>query len=252
MTKLSVNVNKFALLRNSRDTNYPDLIRMAGRAIGAGAHGITVHPRPDQRHIRYSDVPEIRALTSEQGVEFNIEGNPVPEFLDLVMSSPPEQCTLVPDAIDQLTSDHGWDLLQHGASLTPIIKRLQGAGIRVSLFMDPDLKGMELAKSAGADRVELYTEPYARAFGSATGEAVWSRYDAAARHATEIGLGVNAGHDLNLDNLPRFLTISGISEVSIGHAIVVESFDFGYEETLKRYLEIVTRGRGSVRRSSST
>lgn len=239
MTCLSVNVNKFALLRNSRDTNYPDLETMAERAILAGVHGITVHPRPDERHIRQSDIAPLRALTTRYGVEFNIEGNPTPAFLGLVAAHPPEQCTLVPDARDQLTSDHGWDLAEHGESLGPIIRELRQQGIRVSLFMDPEPEGMERARAAGADRIELYTEPYARAFGTAREDPVWSRFDQAARHAASLGLGVNAGHDLNLRNLGPFLRIGPILEVSIGHAILVESFDFGYEETLKRYLAIV-------------
>ena len=242
MTRLSVNVNKFALLRNSRGTNYPDLGHMAARAIATGVHGITVHPRPDQRHVRYSDIAPLRKLTRERGAEFNIEGNPVGEFLDAVLEDPPEQCTLVPDVRDQLTSDHGWDLARGGADLVPVVHRLQGRGIRVSLFMDPDPDGIDRARSVGADRIELYTEPYARAFGTDRETLVWSRFETAARHAQAIGLGVNAGHDLNLRNLGRFLEIPSILEVSIGHAIVVESFDFGYEETLRRYLEIVKRG----------
>lgn len=249
MTCLSVNVNKFALLRNSRDTNYPDVGAMAERAILTGVHGITVHPRPDQRHIRYSDVPVLRKLTREYGVEFNIEGNPTPEFLSLVLEAGPEQCTLVPDTRDQLTSDHGWNLAETSGLLTPIVCQLQDSGIRVSLFMEPDLPGIDRAKAVGADRIELYTEPYARAFGTAREDEVWSRFARASSHASERGLGVNAGHDLNLKNLGRFLEIPSILEVSVGHAIVVESFDFGYEETLRRYLAIV--GRDTCRSSSS-
>lgn len=239
MTSLSVNVNKFALLRNARGTNYPDLSEMAVRAIRQGAHGITAHPRPDQRHIRYTDIPMLRTLTRAHGVEFNIEGNPTDTFLDLVCLDPPEQCTLVPDAAGQLTSDHGWSLGDASGSLEPAIGRLRRAGVRVSLFMDANAKGMARARELGADRIELYTEPWARAFRTDREEAVWKRFSEAARKAQEAGLGVNAGHDLNLGNLGRFLEIPGILEVSIGHAIVVESFDFGFEETLRRYLEIV-------------
>ena len=240
MTKLSVNVNKFALLRNSRDTDYPNLCDMSRRAIGAGAHGITVHPRPDQRHIRYSDVARLAELTAQHpGVEFNIEGNPVRDFIEIVLKVPPDQCTLVPDDPDQLTSDHGWDLRRDAARLAPVIRDLQQAGVRVSLFMDPAPDQINLVPSTGAERIELYTEPYARAFGTADEDEVWERFAKAASHAETLGLGVNAGHDLNLQNLPRFLKIPGILEVSIGHAIVVESFDYGFEETLRRYLEIV-------------
>ncbi len=240
-TKLSVNVNKFALIRNSRDTDYPNLAHMAERAIAAGVHGITVHPRPDQRHIRYSDVHELSALTARHpDVEFNIEGNPIPDFLRIVKDVRPDQCTLVPDDPNQLTSDHGWDLAKDGDPLAFVVSDLQETGIRVSLFMDPVAEQIDRVKTVGAERIELYTEPYARAFGTSDEDTVWSRFDAAAAHAESLGLGVNAGHDLNLENLPRFLTIKSILEVSIGHAIVVESFDHGFEGTLARYLEIVS------------
>ncbi len=239
MTKLSVNVNKFALIRNSRDTDYPNVARMAERAIAAGVHGITVHPRPDQRHIRYSDVHDLSGLTGgHPDVEFNIEGNPIPDFLKIVKAVRPDQCTLVPDDPKQLTSDHGWDLAKDGDGLAFVVSDLQEAGIRVSLFMDPVTEQIDRVKTIGAERIELYTEPYARAFGTSDEDTVWSRFNAAAAHAESLGLGVNAGHDLNLDNLPRFLTIKSILEISIGHAIVVESFDHGFEGTLARYLEI--------------
>jgi pyridoxine 5-phosphate synthase len=240
VTRLSVNVNKFALLRNSRDTDYPNLETMARRAIAAGVHGITVHPRPDQRHIRYSDVPVLGALTAKHdGVEFNIEGNPTPEFLDLVEQARPDQATLVPDDPGQLTSDHGWNMDSSVESLGPVVDRLKNAGIRVSLFMDPSTEWIDRVPDVGADRIELYTEPYARAFGTSEAGTTWDRFRAAADHARSIGLGVNAGHDLNLDNLGRFLEIEGVLEVSIGHAIVVESFDYGFEGTLERYLKLV-------------
>ena len=240
MTKLSVNLNKFALLRNSRDTDYPNVLTMARRGIASGVHGITVHPRPDQRHTRYSDVRDLSRLTGEHpAIEFNVEGNPVPEFLEIVEETRPDQCTLVPDAPDQLTSDHGWDLETEGERVAPLIRRLQDAGIRVSLFMSPVPEQIDVAKSIGADRIELYTEPYARAYGGEESGDIWSRFERAATHACDIGLGVNAGHDLNLGNLARFLEIPGILEVSIGHAIVVESFDYGFEGTLERYLKIM-------------
>ncbi len=241
MTKLSVNVNKIALLRNSRDTDYPNVGSMAERAIAAGAHGITVHPRPDQRHIRYSDVHELSELTGRHpGIEFNVEGNPIPEFLKIVGEVRPDQCTLVPDDPNQLTSDHGWNLTQDGHRLLPIVNDLQSAGIRVSLFMDPVREQIDRVVEIGAERIELYTEPYARAFGTGDEDAVWNRFSQAALHADSLGIGVNAGHDLNLRNLPKFLTIRPIQEVSIGHAIIVESLDHGFEPTLARYLKIVS------------
>ena len=241
MTKLSVNVNKFALLRNSRDTDYPNVTRMAERAIAAGAHGITVHPRPDQRHIRYSDVHELSALTRHHpDVEFNIEGNPIADFLEIVGEVRPDQCTLVPDDPNQLTSDHGWNLEEDCNSLVPIVNDLQSAGVRVSLFMEPVREQIDRVRSVGVRRIELYTEPYARAFGTSDEDAVWNRFAEAADHAESLGIGVNAGHDLNLKNLPKFLAIKLIEEVSIGHAIVVESFDHGFEGTLARYMKIIS------------
>ena len=242
MTKLSVNVNKIALIRNSRDTDYPNVSNMARRAIAAGAHGITVHPRPDQRHIRYSDVHELSALTGRHpDVEFNIEGNPIPDFLKIVKDVRPDQCTLVPDDPNQLTSDHGWNLEKDSESLRSIVSDLQSAGIRVSLFMDPVREQIGRVKHVGAERIELYTEPYAHAFGTSDEDAVWKSFSEAALHAESLEIGVNAGHDLNLQNLPKFLTIKPILEVSIGHAIVVESFDHGFEGTLGRYLEIISK-----------
>ncbi len=242
MTKLSVNLNKFALLRNARGTDFPNLIKMARRTIAAGVHGITVHPRPDQRHVKYSDVYDLSQLLDEhRTVEFNIEGNPIPRFVDIAREVKPTQCTLVPDATEQLTSDHGWNLHEDRERLHPIIQDLRADGIRVSLFMDTELEQIDIARAIGADRVELYTEQYARAFGTRSQEEVYDRFRSAAAHAQSSGLGVNAGHDLNLENLGFFLSIPGILEVSIGHAIVVESFDHGYEGTLRRYLEIIAK-----------
>lgn len=239
MTKLSVNLNKFALLRNSRDKDLPNLVGMARRCIRTGVHGITVHPRPDQRHTRYQDVFDLAAVTAEQSVEFNIEGNPTRFFLDIVKKVKPTQCTLVPDAPQQLTSDHGWDLGRHGNRLQPIIADLREAGIRASLFLDPDLAQVDRVPATGADRIELYTEAYADAFGGDSQDEVLGNYRRAALHARQLGLGVNAGHDLNLKNLGLFLTIPGILEVSIGHAIAVDSLDYGLENCLHRYLKIV-------------
>ena len=239
MTKLSVNLNKFALLRNSRGKDLPNLVAMARRCIAAGVHGITVHPRPDQRHTRYRDVFDLAAVTAEESVEFNIEGNPTPFFLDMVKKARPTQCTLVPDAPRQLTSDHGWDLRRDGNRLQPIIADLRESGIRASLFLDPDLAQVERVPATGADRIELYTEAYADAFAGGSQGEVLHNYRRAALHARRLGLGVNAGHDLNLQNLGLFLTIPGILEVSIGHAIALDSLDHGLENCLRRYLEIV-------------
>jgi pyridoxine 5-phosphate synthase len=241
MTKLSVNVNKFALLRNSRGGDLPNVLHMAKRCIRAGAHGITVHPRPDERHIRYRDAREIgEYIRTLPDIEFNIEGNPAPKFIELVKLIQPDQCTLVPDDPGQLTSDHGWNLERDGESLKPIISSLHADGIRVSLFMDPELRQVRLANDTGADRIELYTEAYARAFGSKSRDRLLDSYSRCAAVAIAEGLGVNAGHDLNLRNLGAFLgRVNGVAEVSIGHALVVESFDRGLEDTVRRYLHIV-------------
>jgi pyridoxine 5-phosphate synthase len=240
MTAFSVNLNKIALLRNARGTGYPDVLSFARRAIAVGVHGITVHPRPDQRHTTYQDVHELAALVRQHpGLEFNVEGNPVPAFMDLVEMAHPDQVTLVPDAESQVTSDHGWDLAGGVRDVETIVAKLKAHAIRVSLFMDPDPEAIELARRTGADRVELYTEPYAGAYASARQDEVLEHYRNAALHAQSLGLGVNAGHDLNLHNLAAFLTIPNILEVSIGHAVIVESFDYGWEETLRRYLAIV-------------
>ncbi|MBD3318215.1 MAG: pyridoxine 5'-phosphate synthase [Chitinivibrionales bacterium] len=243
MTKLSVNVNKFALLRNSRDGDIPNVLLMAKRCVEAGAHGITVHPRPDERHIRYTDAVEIGAyVDSLSAVEFNIEGNPTPRFLELVHKVKPDQCTLVPDSPEQLTSDHGWDLECEGERLTAVVRELRAAGIRASLFMDPVVERIALAPATGAERIELYTEAYAKAFAGGDYEAVLRRYKEAADFGAAKGLEINAGHDLNLRNLRPFLdALRTVREVSIGHALVVEAFDYGLEETVRRYVDIVTQ-----------
>ena len=232
MPQLSVNLNKIALLRNSRTLGIPSVLDAARTCIEAGAAGITVHPRPDERHIRRSDVHELAKMVT---VEFNIEGNPFPEFMELVRGIRPTQCTLVPDTPGQFTSDHGWDLATDSERLKPAVAELRDLGIRVSLFMDPDLDQIERVPDVGADRVELYTEPYASAFGSPTGEAVLAGYTRAAAKAQSLGLGVNAGHDLNLDNLPDFCVIPDILECSIGHALVADALWMGLGEAVKRY-----------------
>ena len=247
MTVLSVNLNKIALLRNSREGNYPNVVEHAQLCIDQGAEGITVHPRPDQRHIRPSDVRQLAALVSPiADVEFNIEGNPFapamadyPGFIELAEETQPDQWTLVPDGDDQLTSDHGFDLTSSGKQLAPIIQRLQKQGMRVSLFMDPNLEQIKLASQIGADRIELYTGPYAAAWGTDQLQVVFEQHLAAAELATELGMGVNAGHDLNLDNLTKFASIPGLLEVSIGHAFTVDSLAMGMANAVQAYRELL-------------
>lgn len=234
MTKLSVNLNRVALLRNSRPLTMPSVTQAAQVCMDAGAHGITVHPRPDERHIRKTDVYELKEVIA--GVEYNIEGNPFPEFMEMVRDVRPDQCTLVPDEPHQRTSDHGWDLQRDGERLKPIVAELKALGIRVSLFMDPEPENMVLAKALAADRVELYTESYASAFAAGDVGRVFRQYAEAARAAQEVGLGVNAGHDLNLDNLGEFVTLPNILEVSIGHALIADAVFLGLESTVKAYL----------------
>lgn len=249
-TALSVNLNKIALLRNSRDGNYPDLVAHGETCLTAGADGLTVHPRPDQRHIRPTDVYELRELVrSHTNIEFNIEGNPFaestgsfPGFIKLVTDTLPHQCTLVPDTKDQLTSDHGFDLKKSAALLKPVIQQLQDLGVRVSLFMDPDIEQIELAKTIGADRIELYTGPYAAAFKNqdANFDCLFKRYLDAAVFAQKIALGLNAGHDLNLENLGFFRQIPELLEVSIGHALTVDAIAMGLDTAVRQYKVLCT------------
>lgn len=251
MVALSVNLNKIALIRNSREGNFPDVLAHASVCIEAGADGITVHPRPDQRHIRPDDVRRLATMIAPlSSVEFNVEGNPFagekggyPGFIKLVEETRPDQCTLVPDSDNQLTSDHGFDLRQAGEKLSPIIRRLQDCGIRVSLFMDPDLEQIQLAKDIGADRIELYTGPYAAAFDSGENlEPLFETYCRAGGFSQQIGLGLNAGHDLSLKNLPRFISVPGLQEVSIGHALIVEAINQGLHSTVRAYKKICQSG----------
>ncbi len=239
MTVLSVNVNKIALLRNSRGRDFPSVIEFAKRVIGLGVKGITVHPRPDERHITRRDIRELTSFLADYpGVEFNIEGYPSEDFMELVLNAKPDQCTLVPDAPDQLTSDHGWDISAHESLLSNVLGRLRDADIRSSIFLDPDVEMVERVPSVGADRIELYTESYAQAFGSESQDAVLEKYRAAALRASQLGLGLNAGHDLDLANLSEFLTIPSILEVSIGHALIVESLHQGVDKVIARYLAL--------------
>ena len=237
ITALSVNVNRVALLRNSRPLDIPNLVHIATLALQAGADGITVHPRPDQRHIRTQDVHDLQALLQRwPQAEYNIEGNPFHNLMPLVRAVRPQQCTLVPDSTEQATSDHGWDLAADGARLRPLIAELKTLGVRVSLFMDPLPEAMARARELGADRVELYTEAYARAHGTAAQADSLVRYAAAAQAALAVGLGLNAGHDLNRSNLGDFLrAVPGVQEVSIGHALIGDAIELGIAETVRDY-----------------
>jgi len=233
MTKLSVNINKFATLRNSRGGNNPDIVKAAEFAQMFGADGITVHPRPDERHIRYQDVRDIKRVIT---TEFNIEGNPKEQkFVDLVLEIKPDQVTLVPDALNQITSNHGWNTIENTQYLTDIIKVFKSAGIRVSIFVDPVIEMITGAAATGTDRIELYTEAYAHRF-SDNKETAIAPYVTAAKKAKELNLGLNAGHDLDLHNLQYFKkNIPGLLEVSIGHALICDSLYLGYENTIQLY-----------------
>jgi pyridoxine 5-phosphate synthase len=242
-TLLSANLNKVALLRNTRTIGIPNVVNAARIALDAGAHGITVHPRPDGRHVRANDVRDLAAVVREHpGMEFNIEGNPFHGLLEFVREVRPAQCTLVPDETGAFTSDHGWDLAKDGARLKPVMAELKTLGVRVSLFMDPVPAAARAAASLGANRIELYTEPYARAFGTPEQDGMLRRYAESAREAQGAGLGVNAGHDLNLDNLPAFLAaVPDVLEVSIGHALISDALELGLGEAVRRYLDAIRR-----------
>ena len=236
MTRLSININKIATIRNARGGNMPDVAHAAQMCEKFGAEGITVHPRPDERHIRYSDVRQIRPLVK---TEFNIEGNPIPSFIDLVLEVRPNQVTLVPDATDAITSNSGWDTLANKDFLTEVCKRFKDAGIRTSIFINPEPEMARGAAECGADRVELYTEPYATLFPTSPKQAV-EPFVRTAEVAKEYGLGVNAGHDLNLDNLEFFIrNIPWTAEVSIGHAVICDALYMGLEKTIEAYLKKV-------------
>ena len=254
MTVLSVNLNKIALVRNSREGHRPSVVEAARTAISAGSAGITVHPRPDQRHIRPGDVYDLSKLLSEEypHIEFNIEGNPeagptaagYPDFDAMIENTRPAQATLVPDSDDQLTSDHGYDLSSFNQPLAERIARYQALGARVSLFMDPVPAQIDAAKAHGADRIELYTGPFAELFWAhgpdhAATQESFNTYAAAARHAADIGLGVNAGHDLDLDNLPLFARITEVAEVSIGHALISDALERGLHAAVAAYAAIL-------------
>ena len=244
MTKLSVNINKIALIRNSRKGNNPSLEFFSKKIIESGAHGITVHPRPDLRHIRPNDLSDISLITKELDVEFNIEGNPYeerlgdyPGFLNLIDAVKPSQCTLVPDDSNQLTSDHGWNIYSEHNKLKDVLSYLKQNNIRSSVFIDPDISQLDAAKDIGVDRIEIYTGPFAEAFKK-NDENTLATYREAIVYANEINLEVNAGHDLNLENLATLLSYGDIKEVSIGHALISESLIYGIENTIQKYIKI--------------
>ncbi len=250
-TTLSVNLNKVALVRNTRHLGIPSLTLAAEICLMQGAGGITVHPRPDQRHIRSADVHDLSALLLRwPDREFNIEGNPFQNLMAFVQELRPHQCTFVPDSEGQFTSDHGWNLTQDAERLRPVIARAKALGVRVSLFMDADPAAMAAARDVGADRVELYTEPYAQAWGGPQQQQQTERYAEAARAALAAGLGINAGHDLNRDNLTWFLgAVPGVQEVSIGHALIADALEMGYAAAVADYLRCIDEavGRQPVR-----
>jgi pyridoxine 5-phosphate synthase len=242
-TALSVNVNKVALLRNTRHLGIPSVTRAAQLCLEAGAQGITVHPRPDQRHVRTQDVRELAELLKAwPRIEYNIEGNPTQNLMDFVRELRPHQVTFVPDSEDQFTSDHGWNLPADMARLKPLIDECKRLGVRVSLFMDPLPEAMPLVAELGADRIELYTETYASAWATGREDAVLAGFTATAKAALAVGLGINAGHDLNRDNLTRFLReVPGVLEVSIGHALIADALELGYAETVRDYQRCIQR-----------
>ena len=239
MTVLSVNVNKIALLRNSRGRDFPCVVGFSEQLISLGVKGITVHPRPDERHITRRDVYALSEMLKDKPqVEFNIEGYPSGDFMKMVLEVCPDQCTLVPDSPEQLTSDHGWDIPQSQSVLQPVLSELRNCGIRSSLFLDPDPEMVDHVQGVGADRIELYTEDFASHYAGPEQEPVFERYRKTAQRASQLSIGINAGHDLDLQNLAKFLQIPDILEVSIGHALVVESLQLGVTEVIAKYLAI--------------
>jgi pyridoxine 5-phosphate synthase len=245
---LSVNVNKVALLRNTRHLGEPSVVRASRICLEAGADGITVHPRPDERHIRSTDVYELADLLKEwPKAEYNIEGNPFQNLMGFIRTVRPSQATFVPDSESQSTSDHGWNLLEDAVRLEPLIRECNELGVRVSLFMDPEAEQMELAKQLGAERIELYTETWASAFLTSNRDSTLAKFAVAARVAQDLGLVINAGHDLNLVNLTPFLIgVPGVAEVSIGHALIGDALEMGYQKTVQAYLDCIQAAGCSV------
>jgi len=236
MTKLSVNINKIATLRNSRGGDYPNVVQFAKDVQRFGAQGVTIHPRPDERHIKYIDAHDLKPVVH---TEYNIEGNPIPKFIDLVLATKPTQVTLVPDAVDAITSNAGWDTIKHKSFLQEVILEFKKNNIRTSIFVDSHLKQIEGAKATGTDRIELYTEDFAHQYNLGNTEAI-KPYADCARLANSLGLGVNAGHNLNLDNLQYYATeVPHLSEVSIGHALISDALYYGIQNTLGMYLRLL-------------
>ncbi len=239
MTKLSVNLNKIALLRNSRGRDFPNVVEFAKKFIALGADGITVHPREDERHITRQDVIDLGELLVDLDVEFNVEGYPSKVFLELIEKLKPTQATLVPDSPSQLTSDHGWDLSRDGEFVKEICESINSLKVRTAIFLDPDVEQVKLAPQTKTARIELYTEAYASSYGTRRAQKIWEQFNQASLQAQQLGLGVNAGHDLDLLNLDKFLEIERVLEVSIGHALMVECIEQGAESVMEQYLRIV-------------
>ena len=239
MTKLSVNVNKIALLRNSRGRDFPNVIQFAQKFINLGVHGITVHPRQDERHITVRDAYELAEFLQDfPQVEYNIEGYPTKDFMQIIADTKPDQCTLVPDGVNQVTSDHGWDMTKHQKQIQELAVELADYGVRSAAFLDPELHQVKLVAQTGVDRIELYTEEFASAFGGSSQSSVLAKYRQAAQLAQSLNIGVNAGHDLDSHNLSTFLQIENILEVSIGHVLTVECIEQGMPRVVKKYLDI--------------
>lgn len=242
MTKLSVNVNKIALLRNSRGRDFPNVINFAKKFIDLGVHGITVHPRQDERHITVKDAYELAEYLQDfPDVEYNIEGYPSKDFMKIIADTKPDQCTLVPDGVNQVTSDHGWDLRQHHKQISELAVEIRNYGVRSAVFLDPEIEQVKLVAETGVDRIELYTEEFASSYGTTQQHTVIEKYRQATELAQKLGLGVNAGHDLDSNNLAEFLKIQGILEVSIGHVLTIECIEQGMPIVVKRYLDICNK-----------
>ena len=239
MTQLSVNVNKIALLRNSRGRDFPNVLNFAKKFIDLGVKGITVHPRQDERHITVKDAYELAEFLQDfPDVEYNIEGYPSQDFMKIIKETKPDQCTLVPDGVNQVTSDHGWDMTQHQKQITELAIEIRDCGVRSAIFLDPEIKQVELVAETGVDRIELYTEEYASTYGTAKQSQVLNKYQQASQLAEKLGLGVNAGHDLDSQNLAVFLQDQNILEVSIGHVLTIECIQFGMDKVVGQYLSI--------------
>jgi len=239
MTKLSVNVNKIALLRNSRGRDFPNVINFVKKFIALGVHGITVHPRQDERHITVKDAYELAEFLQDYpAIEYNIEGFPSSGFMKIIRETSPNQCTLVPDSVNQVTSDHGWDMIQHQKRINELAIEIRDYGVRSAVFLDPEIHQIELVAQTGVDRIELYTEEFASSFATKQQQMVLLKYQQAAKLAQKLGVGVNAGHDLDSNNLASFLTIPNILEVSIGHVLTTECILEGMPTVIKRYLDI--------------